>query len=311
MAILYTLTAAFSFIPEAAWYGKQEYSVSDDKSILFDVAMIADTHSDSSYFHDRSKLLRKTLCGISKTDRTPDALIIAGDVSNASDAKEFRMLEWSMRTFNDIENVIPSAGNHDVRARDTFEEAKNNFCDFAAFCGIETDKTYYTAEVKGYRFIVLGSESQLSIEAEISDGQVQWFENQLVDAMKTEKPVFIVCHQAMYNSNNVYYYPEEEKNWGIGEKSDEIEAIIRKYVPDYAYPVFFISGHVHRSFNEYSVDRNFCENLCCVSLPSITKTEDGGLGMAMEVYPDRVLLKARNYITMEWIKNYQYSIPIG
>lgn len=311
LAIVYTITAAFSFIPRAFWYGREEYTVEDSENILLDVALISDAHSDSSYFHDRSKLLRKAMCGISKTDRMPDALVIAGDISNATDPKEYRRLEGAMRTFNRIETVIPAAGNHDVRASDTYGEAQQYFCDFAEFCGIETDKTYYSTQVNGYSFIVLGSEAQLSIEAEISDAQIEWFEEQLTEAMKTEKPIFIISHQALYNSNNVYYYPENEKNWGLGEQSDEIETIIRKYVPDYGYPVFFISGHLHRSFNEFTVDTDFCENLCCVTLPSITKTEDGGLGMAMEVYSDRVLFRARNYITMDWIENHQYTIPIS
>lgn len=310
MAILYALTSAFSFIPSAIWYGKDEYSVADSETVLLDVALISDTHSDSDYFHDRSKLLRKALCGISKTDYIPDALVIAGDVSNASDAKELAMLEWSMRTFNKVENVIPAAGNHDVRARDTYEEAKGNFCDFASFCGLEIDKTYYTTTVNGYTFIILGSESQMSLEADISDEQLQWFEAQLLEAMKTEKPVFIVCHQPIYNSNNVHYDETAEKNYGIGAQSAQVEEILRKYVPEYDYPVFFISGHLHRSYNEYSVDSTFCENLWCVCLPSVTKTEDGGLGAALEVYPDRILLRARNYITMDWLEDYQYEIPI-
>lgn len=310
ITVLYTLTSFFSFIPRTAWYGKDSYTVTDSECILLDVALISDAHSDSAYFHDRSKLLRRAVCGISKTDYVPDAMVIAGDISNASDAKEYRRLEGTIRTFNKIENIIPSAGNHDVRARDTYEEAKTNFCDFAEFCGIETDKTYYTTSVNGYTFIILGSESQMNLEADISDEQLEWFEAQLIEAEKTEKPIFIICHQALYNSNNVHFNPEAEKNYGVGAQSEELEAIIRKHVPTYGYPVLFISGHLHHSFDEYTVDSGFCDNLYCISLPSVTKTEEGGLGMAMEVYSDRILLRARNYITMEWLEDYQYSIPI-
>lgn len=235
-------------------------------------------------------------------------MIIAGDISNATDPKEYKSLERSMRTFNKIENIIPATGNHDVRASDTYDEAQKYFSDFASFCGIQTDKVYYTTTVKGYRFIVLGSENQLSIEPYISDEQVGWLEEQLIDAQKTDKPIFIVCHQAMYNSNNVYYNPDSEKNWGIGENSDKIEAVIRKYVPFYSCPVFFISGHLHHSFNKCSVDTDFCKNLYCISLPSVTKTENGGLGMALEVYPECILVKARNYLTMEWLEDYEYRI---
>ncbi len=311
LAFIYTIASAFSFIPGSVWYGNNEYSVTDEKSILLDAAVISDTHSDSAYFNDRSKILRRAVCGISKTDYIPDALIIAGDISNASDSREYKRFEGTLRTFNKIENIIPATGNHDVRARDSYEEASGNFFEFAGFCGIETDKVYYSTEINGYEFIILGSEGQLSIEAEISDEQVEWFRNELKKAAETEKPIFIICHQAMYNSNNVYYNAGAEKNWGIGEKSGEIETVLREFAPSYGYPVFFISGHLHRTYNEYSVDSSFCENLYCVSLPSVTKTDNGGLGMAIEVYPDCVLLKARNYITMEWLRGYQYRIPLN
>ncbi len=308
MAGVIALSSALSFIPESVWFGDEKYSVSDEESILLNVALISDTHSSSELFNERSALLRKLLCGISHTENIPDALVIAGDISNASDPKEYRMLEWSMGTFNKIHAVIPAAGNHDVRACDTYDEAKDYFCDFAAFCGIETDKTYYSSSVSGFTFIVLGSEDMLSLEAEISDEQLQWFESELLKAMKTDKPVFIVCHQPLYNSNNCFYNPEAEKHYGVGAQSEKLEAIFRKYVPDYGKPVFFINGHLHRSYSEYSTDKTFCKNLICVNLPSAAKTENGGLGMAMEVYPDKILLRARNYITGEWLENYRTEI---
>lgn len=310
-AILFSITSIFSCIPRSMWYGKDKYTVDDSEKIVFNAALISDVHSQSAYFDGRSKAIRKIMCGISQADCVPDALVIAGDISNASDAKEYRMLEWSMNTFNKIPNIIPSTGNHDVRARDSYEEAIGNFCDFASFCGIETSKAYYSATVKGYAFIVLGSESQLSIEADISEEQVKWFEMQLIEAQKTNKPIFIISHQAMYNSHNLKYNPQAEKNWGLGDKSAEIEAIIRKYVPNYQYPVFYISGHLHNDFDENTVDDSFCKNLYSISLPSITKTGDGGLGMSLEVYPDKIILKARNFVTLECLKDYQYVIPIS
>lgn len=308
LSVLFSLTAAFSCIPTAFWYGGAQYSVKDSENILLDVAWISDTHSDSSYFNERSIMLRRVLCGISQTDHIPDALVICGDVSNASDAREYRMLEWSMHTFNKIGTVLPATGNHDVRARDTYEEARQNFCDFADFCGVKTDKTYYAATVNGYPFIVLGSEDKLSLEADISAEQVEWFARQLQAAQQTNKPIFIVCHQALYNSNGVTFNPEAEKNWGIGAQSAQIEKILRESVPEYPYPVFFISGHLHRDFGESTVDNAFCENLHCITLPSVTKTADGGLGMSMEVYADRVVMTARNYVTMEEITEYVFPI---
>ena len=52
--IFYTFTSAFSGVAGTFWYGREKYSVADSSSILLDVALISDTHSDSAYYHDRS-----------------------------------------------------------------------------------------------------------------------------------------------------------------------------------------------------------------------------------------------------------------
>ncbi len=308
ISVLIALTSAFSFIPRQLWFGGKTYAAADGEAILLNAALISDTHSDSSFVHERTKIMRRVFCGISQADDMPDVLVMAGDISNASDPKEYRMLEWSMQNFNKIGTVLPAAGNHDVRARDTYGEALGYFCDFLRFCGIESDTTYYATEMKGFPFIILGSDDMLSLEAEISDSQLAWFEAQLAQSMESQKPLFIVCHQPLYGSNNVTYHPEAEKNYGLGAQSGKIEAILKKYVPDYDYPVFFINGHLHRDYDEYTVDGNFCQNLYCITLPSASKTGEGGLGMAMEIYPDKILLRGRNYITAEWIN--QYEIPL-
>lgn len=310
-SVLFSITSAFSFIPTSIWFGKETYDVTDSESIQLNLALIADTHSRSKYFNEFNVNIRKTLCGISQAETMPDALVIAGDISNAASEEEYRMIEWSFDTFNKVPNIIPCTGNHDIRGRDTYEESVNNFYNFADFCGIKTDKPYYSTTVKGYRFIILGSEKQQRLEATISDEQLQWFEAQIKDAMTTNKPFFIISHQPMYNSHEVYYVEGAEKNHGIGAESEKVESIIRKYVPDYENPVFFVSGHLHFAFDEKTLDSTFCKNLYSINLPSSTKTDEGGLGMAVEVYSDKILLRARNYITMEWLDGYQYTIPVA
>lgn len=310
-SILFSVTSAFSFIPTSIWYGEETYTVEDSESILLNVALIADTHSKSKYYDEYSKTIRKTLCGISQAETIPDALVIAGDITNAASEKEYRMIEWSFDTFNKVPNVIPATGNHDIRGRDTYEESVDNFYKFTDFCGIKTDKPYYSTTVKGYRFIILGSEKQQRLEATISDEQLQWFENEMKDAITTNKPFFIIAHQPMYESHDIHYVEGAEKNHGLGAESEKVEAIIKKYVPSYQYPVFFISGHLHYDFDEKTLDSTFCKNFYSINLPSSTRTDEGGLGMAVEVYSDKVVLRARNYIEMEWLEDYQYTITIN
>ena len=311
MTMIYSVSAFFSVIPATIWYGDKKYTVADPQSIVLEASFIGDTHAKASYFEEYTEILRKSFCGISRTDTLPDAVIITGDVTNAASEKEYKSLKYTLKSFNKVETVIPATGNHDIRGRDTFEESAQNFYNFADFCGIKTDKTYFTTSVKGFSFIIIGSEKQRRLDAVISDEQLSWFDAQMAQAVKTQKPIFIVCHQPLYNSNETYFDPEAEKNHGVGDQSEQIADILRKYVPSYQYPVFFISGHLHRSFDERAFDFTFMDNLYCVNIPSITKTENGGDGLSVEVYPDKVLLRARNYIKMEWLPDYQYEIQIN
>ena len=59
LSVLYTLSAAFAFIPEKIWYTEQPYTVEDSDSILFSAAVIADTHSDSSFFPRQKPFVKK------------------------------------------------------------------------------------------------------------------------------------------------------------------------------------------------------------------------------------------------------------
>lgn len=307
MTVIYALSAAFSFVPRSVWYGREVYSPENEEELLFSAALIADTHSDSSFFNERSKTLRRAVCGLTQTDVLPGAIVIAGDLSNATDEKEYAMLKWCLKTFGKDVPVLPAAGNHDVRAGEDYEEARRYFTDFASFSGIETDKVYYSSEPGGYPFIVLGSEGMLSLEAEISEEQLRWFESELSAAVGRGRPVFIVCHQPLYNSCGVLFDPAAEKNYGVGGQSAALEDILRRYVPECDCPVFFISGHLHREPGEFSFDDGFCDNLVCVNVPGVTKTGSGGIGMALEIYPHRVLLRGRNYITGHWLDGCVYE----
>lgn len=101
LAILCTVSPLFSGIAEKEWFGEEKYTVEDAENILLDIAVISDTHSSSEFLSEQTELLRRVICGISHTARIPDALVIAGDISNATDKKEYGRLAKTMEVYSD------------------------------------------------------------------------------------------------------------------------------------------------------------------------------------------------------------------
>ena len=101
------------------------------------------------------------------------------------------------------------------------------------------------------------------------------------------------------------------------ENSLKARAILEKYSN-----VFFISGHVHTGINGDLTQRMFgfsCveeqNGVTYVNLPTFLLVNRygipwGGMGFQMEVYADRVLFRARNYITSKWYPSYEFSVAL-
>ena len=177
----------------------------------------------------------------------------------------------------------------------------------------EFDQPYWSTTVKGYPFIVLGTEEKLNDRAYISDGQLAWLDEQLTAAEQNGKFAFIVCHQVIDHTNNVdwwWYY-----DGSIGEQSDAVRDVIRSHT-DNGLTVLFISGHLHRCFCADSFEQPW-PNLYCLNVPTVQDDNvqindarpGAGEGCTIEVYDDRVLIRPRNFISGEWLAD-TYTIPL-
>ncbi len=235
-------------------------------------------------------------CGLEDIENSGvdfDALLIAGDLSELGDDVSYELM-WDALDETEIDNILLASGNHDIRVvydlrTEQIIEKTNSFL------GTEIDKPYYSYDINGYTFIVMGSDGQLFEKAVISDEQLAFLDSELARATQDGKPAFVMCHQPLENTHGL---PEVWKNGGIGEQSEQVREILVKYKN-----VFFLNGHLHDGVYERSLEVLDEENgVYSVNLPAFGKENDygeflqPGLGTYFEVYDNEVVFTARDFV---------------
>lgn len=235
-----------------------------------------------------------------------DALVIAGDISELGDGYSYDMfwdkIDESM--FGD-KPVLMATGNHDVRI--LYNERTQQIIEKTEeHLGMEIDKPYYSYDVEGYTFVVLGSDKRLFEKAYISDKQLSFLDSELERGTREGKPVFVVCHQPLENTHGL---PEVWEKGGIGEQSEQVKQILMKYEN-----VFFLNGHLHDGIYEKSLEVFDEEKgVYSINLPAYGKENDygpfsqQGLGVYVETYSDRVVFTARDFFKGNNLDGYTYT----
>lgn len=313
MAILLTV------IPYAGF----ELPVIDNKEedCLLTVEMMSDVHIEEKELI-RQAFLSSGLTNLKFAKADIDAVLVAGDLTNYADEPSLAKYYELIRKYSPAP-VITAAGNHDighVGDQDVTdisrEEAKANFIRYNnEYMGTVNEHNYYTTEINGYKFIVLGDEV---IDGGHWDGmdlgeeQIAFLDSELASA--NGEPVFVCCHWPVDGMNGQeLVYPDGE----IELYKNDIKTVMEKYKN-----VFYISGHIHGGIKSTAA-ADFCEmanveqlnGVTYVSLPTYGIINSfgypwSGTGMQMEVYEDHIIFRPRNFITNAWFTNSVYSIDL-
>ena len=247
-------------------------------------SVVADVHMETFElfrFRDFAKVLQDM--GAAKQQQ--DALVLVGDNTMNGQPTEYIMLYGLLSRYNKAEHFLAAMGNHDLN-RGSYATpdaiARHNFF-LQSYTGMVNDQPYYSKEINGYTFIILGDEDpREDTTAVISQAQLDWLAGTLETA-PAGKPVFIFLHQQLIHTWG---------GWGsVGEQSEAIRAIIEQY-PN----VFFFNGHLHREREVKQID-----GVTYINLPTLLSGGTNGIGFQVEAYENKVLLRARNYVTGEWL----------
>ena len=289
----------------------------DEVKLMF--ATVADPQV-SNYMFDRYRAFQASCEDLKNAEAKFDAIVGIGDIAENGLAEEYRLAQLGLAGIDT--RYIMASGNHDIRLR-AYSQSNSRFFEFintlnengAPVVPYAEGKFAYSEYVNGYKFIVMGSDKTAFEEAYISPEQLEWLDNEL--ATEKGKPVFVVLHQPLKLTHNLptTWGNGTNKNAGsVGEQNDEIKAILAKHADDST--VVLLTGHLHAGFSQYSYQQ--IEGFHSVNVPALSiENKDGeeggngaGLTYIVEVYEDKILLRARNCMTGEWLSKWDTEIAL-
>ncbi len=258
----------------------------------------------SDYMYARAVAFEAACKDVANSEENIDALFIVGDITENSHTIEKDLVLDCLSVIDNVDIMLFASGNHDIRMQAYSLALKS----FEEFCAAANDgknytngKMYYSYDINGYKFIVLGSDNAAFEEASISEEQLVWLDSELRVATAEGKPAFVFAHQPLAYTHGL------PTTWGsgnnktagsIGKVSDDIKAILSKYEN-----VFFITGHLHTGFGQYIYEE--IDTIHGVNLPSIGIKGADGLnipaGMMLEIYEDKVVFRARDFAKGKYI----------
>ena len=272
----------------------------DKENLRLSFACIADTHLPNR--ESASANLQNFFDDAIRSGADYDAFLLAGDIADYGFRSEYNRFFKVLDNQKAGSNLLLTIGNHDARA--IYKRNNKIVMDKVdKYLGINSgSKPYYSYDIKGYTFIVLGTEKRVLEKAYISKEQIEFLDKELARATKNGKPAFVMCHQAFKFTHGL---PEVWKTGDMGEQSDEVRAVMEKYKN-----VFFINGHLHGGIFEKTFEvLNEENNVFSLSVPGYRKENnfginDCGTGYYGEVYDDKVVFTARKFISGEYIEGY-------
>lgn len=305
MDIVLSLCLAFGLIMGPSTETPIEFQDSEECRLSF--VALADTHVRDTKINNF--YLESGLEDMANTDEEFDALVIAGDLSEFGDSYSYNVLWEKLEAslFAD-KPILLATGNHDIRL--AYEKQTRMIMDKAGeYLDMVIEKPYYSYDVDGYTFIVLGSDAWQLEKAVISEEQLAFLDSELARGTQEGKPVFVICHQSLADTHGL---PEVWENGDLGEDSAEVRDILTKYEN-----VFYINGHLHDGVYENSLEIFDEEKgVYSINLPAYGRENDygkflqSGLGAFVEVYDDSVVFTARDFCAGETLENMTYTFEL-
>lgn len=289
-------------VPNTGVVAKAGVTVIEGSGPLFTFQVISDVHirnntaSDIYYKH-----FQDALRDMNRTNPNSSALIFDGDFTNSGAALEYD-------TVNSILASIPHAtpyfafGNHEEYKYTIFNNAVSTFLSKTG-----NQSLYFDKWINNYHFIFLGTESKGNgVQADLSDTQLQWLLQKLGENSSPDKPIFVFLHQ-----------PLADTVGGSTVMKDIIkDKQLREILSQYPQTIFS-TGHTHEvltASNEF-YNEQACNMVNTGSVgylwytPTYTQPGNGSQGLTFDVYPNKVVVKGREYTRQEWIAQYSFSTP--
>jgi glucan-binding YG repeat protein/predicted phosphodiesterase len=283
--------------------------INQEENPLLQFPVISDIHIGEEYQKER---FSKALRDFQILAPNYQAIAMVGDITNHGAVQEYQDFNQLLNSnMNQGAEKIITMGNHEYfegLSSSTGLDKDLYMKRFITMTGMPEDKAqiYYDKWIQGYHFITLGGEGFSNPDdqdhANITDTQYNWLRKTLPQKAEPAKPIFVFLHQAI--DNTVY----GSELWGAGLKDSRLKDILRQYPQ-----VILFSGHSHYLLNHPRTV--FQDGFTMVNSGAIAYTySDSGShlfsqGLLVNVYQDRVDIKARDFTNNTWLQTFTVKTP--
>ena len=282
--------------------GAETHTVLDEENCRLNAFVVSDVHIESTE-PEKTQNFGRMLKDIKNSKTGNDAMIFLGDNTMNGQQIEHMIFFGVVNRISPAKNTIVAMGNHEVgnagdaKGYTNYEDMVQRYYNYSkVFLDNDISKPYFYKVINGYYFIVLGTESSTDNYYDISDEQLTFLKNTMDLAAADGKPIFVLNHHPVTRE--------------AGDKTYSVMSILSQY-----RNVYYFYGHTHAALSSYSV-RQF-GTVTLINLPQFTAIdtsdetgENSGVGFALEVYDDEVVIRARDCYDGKWLENYEYRFPI-
>ena len=272
------------------------YRAENPDELVASFAAVSDVHIETNRVQT-FKNYKAVLEGI-KAAEDVDAAIFTGDnVMNGQITENF-FFYLGLRGVMPAEKNYVVMGNHDIgNGTGVYLEHKNNFItNNRLFLGNLVNDGYYYRVENGCYLVFLSLEEITVGESVMSPEQLAWLKGVLDEAASKNAPIIVFNHHPI--------------DWFKGtEGSDFTSTTLAELLNDYNN-LLYIHGHWHRKLEAGSFDKHYGVN--CINLPRCTEATEyePGDGIIIEVYENKFVVRARNFIKGEWLDEFRYEYDI-
>ena len=282
----------------ASGAGRTEpFDVQDPESCALSLTVFSDVHVESNNY-PRYKVFADSLKNAVCNRTGSDAYLFLGDSVMNGQTIENMLFHGTVSRLLKDRKVIPVPGNHDFgNGAGDYEKIRQRWYTYTeAFFGKKLTTPFYCEVLNGYYIIVLSSEEQNIDRMFMSDTQLEWLEHTLADAAESGLPTFVLAH-----------YPARMSQTIDPDSPYDLCRMLASYNRE--HDLFYLCGHLHHAPDAatFHAWNGFPE----VYVPMETEltggenhdqiSSDSGFGALAEVYPDRVVIRIRNFYFGEWV----------
>ncbi|MBE6532979.1 MAG: hypothetical protein E7676_05705 [Ruminococcaceae bacterium] len=289
--VIFSLATALSLSLPGSANVEASFKAKNPDELIMSFSLVSDVHVETNASSNYKQFV-KLLKGIKGGENTDAAIFLGDNVMNGQGLESY-FFYTAVKKIDPAKENLVVLGNHDVgNGTGDYNKLSQRFLRFnSEYLDNPIEKTYYYKVINGCYMIFLATEDMTVNTAYITEEQYDWLSSLLAEADKASAPIFVFNHHPIFMV--------EQDQYALADLLNDYKNLI------------YFNGHTHMPLDEYSFWLRGGVNT--VYLPrSIGASYPDGDGVVVEVYPNEVVIRCRNFINGTWLEipEQTYSLDI-